>query len=52
MRESVGALVRIQFDRRLRPELDGATVRSDAGPLAWREPDDVLELTASATAVE
>src|SRR5262249_20454685 len=42
-------LLRPQFDRRLRLEFHGANVTSDAGLLAYRELDDALQLTDSAT---
>src|SRR5215218_4838710 len=40
--------LRPQFDRRLRLEFLGANVTSDAGPLAYRELDDALQLTDTA----
>ena len=39
------ALLRLQFNPRIRLEFHGATITSDAGLLASRELDDALDLT-------
>ena len=45
MGESIQGLLRVDFDRRLKQESHGSWVSTDAGLLAYRKPDDVLEPT-------
>ena len=44
MGEATKIPLRVHFDRRLKIEIHGATITSDAGLLAFRELDDALGL--------
>ena len=48
MGESSDTPLKLQFDRRVRLDFRGATITSDAGPLACRELDAALGLTETA----
>ena len=48
MSESSDAPLKLQFDRRVRPDFRGAAITSDAGLLACRELDAALGLTETA----
>ncbi len=49
MGETNWVRLRVDFDRRLKPEFHGSKITIDAGLLAYREQDEVRGLTISAT---
>ncbi len=48
MGDSKEGVLRLDFDRRLKPEFHGSRVTSDAGSSPYRELDDGVELTEMA----